>query len=82
MKLKDKTIYKDGRGIEHVIMGVTKHHCDYVWSLQGDWYMRETGAKLAYRIIRDAKGHDVGGEHYALDTDSWHTLVEEVGAYE
>ncbi len=81
LPLKDQTIYKDGRGSEIVIMGPTRDYADFVWSLQGDWYVRATGERLGYCIVRDADGKDIGGEHFSYGPDSPLRLVREVGRY-
>ena len=81
MKLKDKTIYRDGRGAEIVIMGPTREYPQWVWSLQGDWYTRDGGLRLGYRIVRNAEGKDIGGEHFPYGEDSPLNLKSEIGVY-
>jgi hypothetical protein len=66
MKLQDHTTYLDAWGHEVRICGQTKDYPDWVWSLRGDWYERETGRRLSYRIVRDDRGRDIGGEHYVV----------------
>jgi len=80
MKLEDKTEYLNGRGECVIIMGETKHHKEYVWSLQGDWYIRATGQRLGYRIVRDENGRDVGGEHFPYNSDCL-SVAKKVGPY-
>lgn len=46
--LKDRHTYKNFKGESVSIIGATKKHEDFVYSLQGDWYVRETGKLLNY----------------------------------
>jgi hypothetical protein len=46
--LKDLHTYKDFNGNSVSVMGKTKNHEEFVYSLQGNWYLRTTGQKLFY----------------------------------
>lgn len=46
--------YVNGYGEQHRIMGPTKHHPEYVWSLRGDWFVRETG-QYVYLDLKTGK---------------------------
>lgn len=68
MKLEDGKTYLNGDGKEVRIMGTTKMFADYCWSVQGDWYERETGLYVSCR--KD-------GSRVTSPQD-WHNIVSEV----
>lgn len=48
IELVDGKTYVSERGLRATIGGTTKYFPDWVWSIQGDWYVRATGERLAY----------------------------------
>lgn len=72
MLLEDGKTYHSGTGRRATIGGTTKHHPEYVWSIQGDWYERATG-----RFVHSCKrrGHFVSEEPGIRDIQ--HELTDE-----
>jgi len=66
VKLQDGVTYVDGYGTRHKIMGTCKDHPDWCWSLQGSWFVRETGRELRYNMST--------GEYYVSDKFTWTDL--------
>lgn len=48
MKLKNGKTYVDGWGKSHKVMGPTRDYPEWVWTLGGFWFERETGLKVMY----------------------------------
>jgi len=48
MRLQDDHTYADGWGNKRTIMGTTKDHPEWCWSLCGFWYERATGRHIGY----------------------------------
>jgi hypothetical protein len=72
LPLKDKTVYLNHDGKDVTIMGPTKPNPEYVWSLQGDWYVRATGQAILHwntdGTARIYKSH-------------WRNILMEMGPY-
>lgn len=43
MTLEDGKTYLRGDGSKETVGGTTKDHPEFVWTIQGNWYSRETG---------------------------------------
>ncbi len=43
MKLEDGKSYLRGDGSTETVGGATKDHPEFVWTIHGNWYVRETG---------------------------------------
>ncbi len=57
IRLVDGETYVNGHGVQHTIGGPTKDYPAWVWSIQGNWYVRETGQYVGYQTTgRDDKG--------------------------
>jgi hypothetical protein len=84
IELKKNSIYRDGWGREVWIIGETKNYPQWYWSVQGDWYERDTGKMLGYRrvMVKDERGFlQESGEHYVHADGYSKNLVSYVGEY-
>lgn len=69
VQLQDGRTYVDGYGARHKIMGTCKDHPAWCWSLQGAWFVRETGREVRYSATLG---------HYVSDRFTWMDLWKEV----
>lgn len=81
MKLEDGKTYRNGRGREETVGGTTQHYADWVWTIQGNWYVRATGRAVGYHQTAPRSRENPYGvwEHYVRE-ESNDDLVEEVAS--
>lgn len=74
IKLEDGKTYARANGVEETVGGTTRDHPEWVWTIQGNWFVRATGQAIAYRCTgRDKNGHDM----YESVVSDHHGLVRE-----
>lgn len=67
MELLNNTTYRDGDGRTYTVVGETKSHPEYVWTIQGFWYERKTGKRVWYGKKNGVWTHYVLDSHHHLD---------------
>ena len=75
MALQDGKNYRNNDGTRVSIQKRTKHYPDWVWSLQGNWYVRETGQFVLYS---PGKGPDEHPDYKLLPVDSRSSISNHV----
>lgn len=67
MQIEVGRTYFNGCGCKVTIGGVTRGYPHLLWSLQGDWYERDTGRRIIH--------HTSEGEPKTFDMPTWRDLV-------